>query len=83
MHYYNIPLVPYSHFLAWCILIMEPLDLIALPWCTGKKKNNLFVNVGVILKNLPPQCLTAKPTDFRLTGKEFTNPLLVHTNIYI
>lgn len=38
MHYYNIPLVPYSHFLAWCILIMELLDLIALPWCTGKKK---------------------------------------------
>lgn len=45
-------------------------------------KKNLFVNVGVTLQNLPPQCLTVKPTDFRLLGKEFTNPLLVHTNIY-
>lgn len=68
-------------FLAWCTLIIELLDLIALPWCIEKKKNLFFS--GIILQNLPPQCLTAKTTDFKLMGKEFTKPLLVHTNIYI
>lgn len=60
---------------------MELLDLIALPWGIGKK--NLFVNVGAILQNLHPACMTAKTIDFRLMSKDFTNALLVHTNIYI